>query len=91
MNTQVRDFRPFPLGINFNIAVVLHAGEAIAAARVGMCRGAPLAGGGGPGSAPRRQLRPCDAPEMSVRRFFCRDSFAAGTWEDAATVLPCPV
>ncbi|MPC90278.1 hypothetical protein E2C01_085254 [Portunus trituberculatus] len=28
---------------------------------------------------------------MSVRRFFCRDSFAAGTWEDAATVLPCPV
>lgn len=68
MNTQVRDFRPFPLGINFNIAVVLHAGEAIVAAQAGMCRVALLAGWDRPGSAPRRAPRPCDAPEMSVRR-----------------------
>lgn len=45
MNTQVRDFRPFPLGINFNIEVVLHAGEAIVAAPLEMCRAAPLASG----------------------------------------------
>lgn len=99
MNTQVRDFRPFPLGINFNIEVVLHAGKAIVATGLGCVESADwlarpgCAGPSSPSSSPLRLAPPLRragrwAQDVSSAEIHSRPGLGR-TWRVSCRVLCC--